>query len=227
MARTAEIYHEMIECLTTALEAKDPYTKGHSTRVADMAYQLGKLVGLQGDALEDLHFAAHLHDIGKIGIPDRVLHKIGPLSTEELTIIQEHPIIGYQILARFSRLKYMATIVLHHHERWDGRGYPAGLRGEEIPLSSRIIAVCDAIDAMTSVRPYREPLTLAECLFELRLNQGKQFDPELLKLMEKNNFLAFWGSTEFQPKRSMVGRRNGDIHHSASNPHPPIARPYV
>jgi HD-GYP domain-containing protein (c-di-GMP phosphodiesterase class II) len=188
---TAEIYHEIIECLITALEAKDPYTKGHSTRVADMAHQLGELAGLQGDALEDLHLAAHLHDIGKIGIPDRVLNKSGPLSAEEQAIIQKHPVIGYQILARSSRLKYLATIVLHHHERWDGRGYPAGLRGGEIPLSSRIIAICDAIDAMTSARPYREPLTPVECLREIWRNRGKQFDPELLKLMEKSGFSVF------------------------------------
>jgi HD-GYP domain-containing protein (c-di-GMP phosphodiesterase class II) len=188
---TAEIYHEIIECLITALEAKDPYTKGHSTRVADMAYKLGELAGLQGDALEDLHLAAHLHDIGKIGIPDRVLQKTGPLSVEEQAIIQKHPVIGYQILARSSRLKYLATIVLHHHERWDGGGYPVGLRGKEISLSSRIIAVCDAIDAMTSARTYREPLTPEKCLREIRRNRGTQFDPELVKLMEKSGFLIF------------------------------------
>lgn len=153
---TAEIYHEIIECLITALEAKDPYTKGHSSRVADLAYSLGELLGLNGNMLEDLHLAAHLHDIGKIGIPDGVLNKVGPLTEEERRILQGHPVIGYQILARSSRLNYLATIVLHHHERWDGRGYPAGLKGEDIPLSSRIIAVCDAIDAMTSVRPLPE-----------------------------------------------------------------------
>jgi HD-GYP domain-containing protein (c-di-GMP phosphodiesterase class II) len=188
---TAEIYHEIIECLITALEAKDPYTKGHSTRVADMAYKLGELAGLHGDALEDLHLAAHLHDIGKIGIPDRVLQKPGPLSVEEQAIIRKHPVIGYQILARSSRLKYLATIVLYHHERWDGGGYPDGLRGGEIPFSSRIISICDAVDAMTSVRPYRMPLTLAECLQEIQRNRETQFDPELLMLVGKSGLLIF------------------------------------
>lgn len=130
---TAEIYHEIIECLITALEAKAPYTKGHSTRVADLGYSLGELLGLNGNMLEDLFLATHLHDIGKIEIPDGVLKKASPLSEEERRIIQEHPVIGYQILARSSRLNYLATIVLHHHERWDGRGYPAGLGVRTFP----------------------------------------------------------------------------------------------
>jgi HD-GYP domain-containing protein (c-di-GMP phosphodiesterase class II) len=184
----AEIYHEIIECLITALEAKDPYTKGHSTRVADMAYRLGEAAGMQGEALEDLHLAAHLHDIGKIGIPDQILNKSGPLSLEEMTILRQHPTIGYQILSRSSQLKVLAEIVLHHHERWDGKGYPDGLQGEKIPFSSRIIAICDAIDAMTSARPYRKALSTAECRRELQINRGLQFDPNLLGLMEKFDF---------------------------------------
>jgi HD-GYP domain-containing protein (c-di-GMP phosphodiesterase class II) len=184
----AEIYHEIIECLITALEAKDPYTKGHSTRVANMAYKLGEVAGMQGEALEDLHLAAHLHDIGKIGIPDQILNKSGPLSSEEIRILRQHPTIGYQILSRSSQLKVLAEIVLHHHERWDGKGYPDGLRGEKIPFSSRIIAICDAIDAMTSARPYRNALSTAECRRELQINRGLQFDPNLLDLMEKSDF---------------------------------------
>jgi HD-GYP domain-containing protein (c-di-GMP phosphodiesterase class II) len=187
----AEIYHEIIECLVTALEAKDPYTKGHSTRVADMAYKLGQIAGMQGEALEDLHLAAHLHDIGKIGIPDQILNKTGPLLAEEMTILRRHPTIGYQILARSSHLKALAIIVLHHHERWDGKGYPDGLVSEDIPLSSRIIGICDAIDAMTSARPYRKALSAAECRRELWINRGLQFDPNLLELMEKTDFSVF------------------------------------
>ncbi len=180
---TAEIYHEIIDCLVAALEAKDPYTKGHSTRVADLAYQLGQRAGLREEALEDLHLAAHLHDIGKIGIPDGILNKNGPLAPEELAVIRQHPLIGYQILSRSSQLKQLAEIILYHHERWDGRGYPAGLRGEAIPFSSRIITVCDAIDAMSAARPYREALTAAECWRELRVNRGRQFDPALIELL--------------------------------------------
>lgn len=182
---TTEIYHEIIDCLVAALEAKDSYTCGHSTRVADMAYELGQLAGLQDEALEDLHLAAHLHDIGKIGIPDQVLNKDGPLTCEEKEIIQSHPVIGYQILARSSHQKYLAKLVLHHHERYDGKGYPEGLKGEQIPLGSRIIAICDAIDAMTSERPYRKGLSNEECWEEIWRNQGLQFDPELVKLLGK------------------------------------------
>ncbi len=189
----AEVYHEIIECLVTALEAKDPYTRGHSTRVADMAYKLGEIAGLKGEALEDLHLAAHLHDIGKIGIPDRVLNKAGPLMPEELAILRQHPTIGYQILTRSSQLKGLAKIVLHHHERWDGNGYPDGIKGEEIPISSRIIAVCDAVDAMTSERPYRKALSVKECRHQLQINRDLQFDPQLIRIMEENQFSIFAG----------------------------------
>jgi putative nucleotidyltransferase with HDIG domain len=188
---TAEMYHEIIECLVTALEAKDAYTKGHSTRMADLAYQLGQLVGLQGDVLEDLHMAAHLHDIGKIGTPDRILNKNGPLLPEEQLIIRQHPEVGQQILEQSPHLVGLAKIVRHHHERCDGQGYPDGLRGEDIPLSSRIIAICDAIDAMSATRPYREALETGECLQQMHNNSGKQFDPNLVRLMEENGFSIF------------------------------------
>jgi HD-GYP domain-containing protein (c-di-GMP phosphodiesterase class II) len=188
---SAEIYHEIIECLVTALEAKDAYTKGHSSRVADLSYQLGELAGVRGDDLEDLHMAAHLHDIGKIGIPDRILNKNGPLLPEEVSVLRQHPAIGCQILSQSRHLLDLAKIVRHHHERWDGRGYPDGLRGAEIPLSSRIIAVCDAIDAMASVRPYRSALGREQCLRELQNNSGKQFDPHLLHLMAEAGFSVF------------------------------------
>jgi HD-GYP domain-containing protein (c-di-GMP phosphodiesterase class II) len=189
----AEIYHEIIECLVTALEAKDPYTKGHSTRVADMSYKLGEIAGLKGEVLEDLHLAAHLHDIGKIGIPDRILNKAGPLMPEEVAILRQHPTIGYQILARSSHLESLAEIVLHHHEHWDGTGYPDGMKGKEIPLSSRIIAICDAIDAMTSERPYRKALSIKERRHQLQINGGIQFDPHLIQLMEGKEFSVFAG----------------------------------
>jgi HD-GYP domain len=199
----AELYHEIIECLVTALEAKDPYTKGHSTRVADMAYKLGEIAGIKGEALEDLHLAAHLHDIGKIGIPDRILNKTGPLLPEEMAILRQHPTIGYQILARSSQLKVLAEIVLHHHERWDGKGYPDGLRSENIPLSSRIIAVCDAIDAMTSARPYRKALSIVECRLELQANQGLQFDPHLIQLMAESQFSVLAMVKQALPEKAL------------------------
>jgi putative nucleotidyltransferase with HDIG domain len=194
---TAELYHEIIECLVTALEAKDTYTKGHSTRVADLALQLGELAGLQGDALEDLHLAAHLHDIGKIGTPDRILNKNGPLASAEQLIVRRHPVVGSQILERSRQLLGLAKIVKHHHERWDGQGYPDGLWGEAIPLASRIIAICDAIDAMTSARPYRQALERNECVRQLLEYSGKQFDPNLINLMVVNQFSVFGGNRQF------------------------------
>jgi HD-GYP domain-containing protein (c-di-GMP phosphodiesterase class II) len=187
------LYHEIIECLTTALEAKDAYTKGHSTRVADLVYDLAKIIGLRGENLEEIHLAAHLHDIGKIGIPDVILNKKGSLLPEEYSVLKEHSVIGYQILSRSEHLKSMARLVLYHHERWDGKGYPEGLRGEAMPLGSRIIAVCDGIDAMISRRPYREALTLDQCCRELERNSGTQFDPCLIQVIKTRGFSVFAG----------------------------------
>lgn len=177
------LYHDIIECLVGTIEAKDVYTNGHSERVADMAELLGKFLGFTGDKLERLHMAAHLHDIGKIGIPDSILNKEGKLNEEEWTIIKKHPKIGYDILVRSSKLVPIAKIVLYHHERWDGLGYPNMLKGNEIPLESRIIALCDTIDAMTSKRPYRYPLSFEDCRKEIEKNSGTQFDPKVVAAM--------------------------------------------
>ena len=138
-------FHDIIECLAAALEAKDFYTSGHSSRVGDMSYDLGRAMGLKGSELENIHIAAHLHDIGKMGISETILNKKGKLLPHEFAQIQTHPEIGYKILAKSKGLQKMAEIVLHHHERWDGKGYPAGLREDKIPLGSRIIAVADSM----------------------------------------------------------------------------------
>lgn len=167
-----------------ALEARDPYSRGHSRRVADMTLNLARRVGLKGAALEVIHIAAHLHDIGKIGVPDRILRKPGRLLPHEWAVIQRHPEIGYNILSKCQRLKQIAVVVLHHHERWDGKGYPSGLRGEAIPLGSRIIALCDAVDAMTSDRPYRKALSWRECWHEVVAYKAVQFDPVLVGAAE-------------------------------------------
>jgi len=173
-------YHDIIECLVTALEAKDLYTEQHSQRVADMAVDLAKRIGLKGAKLEAVHIAAHVHDIGKIGIPDQILSKSGRLLPHEWAYIQRHPEIGYNILNKSRNLKHIALLVLHHHERWDGKGYPAGLKGEDIPLGSRIIALCDAVDAMTHDRSYRKALTWQECWEEISANKALQFDTVLV-----------------------------------------------
>jgi len=175
-----DIFHDIIECLIAAIEAKDVYTKGHSTRVADMSVDLAKKIGLRGKELETIHIAAHLHDIGKIGISDQILNKKGKLLPHEFEIIKMHPVIGYNILSKSKRLREIARIVLYHHERWDGKGYPEGLKGTNIPLGARLISICDSIDAMASKRPYREALPWEQIKNEIIVNKGLQFDPVLV-----------------------------------------------
>lgn len=178
-------FHDIIECLAAALEAKDLYTSGHSSRVGDMSYDLGRAMGLKGSALETIHIAAHLHDIGKMGISETILNKKGRLLPHEFAQIQTHPEIGYKILAKSKGLQKIAEIVLHHHERWDGGGYPDGLREDKIPLGSRVIAVADSVDAITSIRPYRRALSWEECWEEILINKGIQFDPVAVEASEK------------------------------------------
>ncbi len=177
--------HDVIDCLTTAMDAKDHYTSGHSGRVADMAFDIAKCMGIKGDYLDTIHLAAHLHDIGKIGIPEQILNKPGKLLPEEWAQIKKHPEIGYAILSKSKHLDKISKIVLHHHERWDGNGYPFGLKEEAIPLGSRIIAVADAIDAMTYERPYRSALCWDDCISEITGNYGKQFDPSIAESVNK------------------------------------------
>ncbi|WP_373898647.1 HD-GYP domain-containing protein [Haloimpatiens sp. FM7315] len=176
-----KLYHDVIESLVAALEAKDIYTKGHSDRVADMSYEISKKLGIKGVSLEQIHIAAHLHDIGKIGVPDKVLNKKGRLNPHELEYIKMHPRIGFDILSKSRTLKNISKIVLYHHERWDGKGYPEGISGLSIPIGSRIIAVSDAIDAMTSDRPYRKAMDLSSCLRELEVNKALMFDPIIVE----------------------------------------------
>lgn len=147
-----DAYHEIVECITSALDARDPYTAGHSERVSDLAQMICGEMGITGECQNDIHVAAHLHDIGKIGIPDAVLNKPERLTDEEWEIMKEHPAIGAEILSKSSMFSGLIDIVLHHHERFDGKGYPDGLKGAEISVGARIIAICDSIDAMTSTR---------------------------------------------------------------------------
>lgn len=177
-------FHEVIDCLIAALEAKDPYTAGHSSKVSDMSYILAKKMGLRGLALEDIHLGAHLHDIGKLSIPESILNKPGKLLPEERAQIEKHSETGFMILNKSKGLRNIAKIVLCHHERWDGKGYPLGLKGNKIPLGSRIIAVADSIDAMTTDRPYRKALSWEECKKEVLLNKGIQFDSAVVEASE-------------------------------------------
>ena len=178
----AASYEALLVALARALEAKDDETEGHSERVTAYALRLGRALGLRREALEDLRRGALLHDLGKIGIPDAVLRKPGPLTEEEKALMRTHPLIGDRILEGLPALQGARGVVRHHHERFDGRGYPEGLQGEEIPLLARIFAVVDAYDAMTSDRPYRRALSHGEALAAIAREAGKQFDPQVVRV---------------------------------------------
>jgi len=166
--------------LTTALDAKDTYTYGHSERVARIAVELGRELGLEGDELGDLYLAGLLHDVGKIGIKDTVLHKPGPLTPEEQEHIQQHVTIGYWILAELKQIRNLLPGVLYHHERYDGTGYPDGLVGENIPRLARILAVADAYDAMSHQRPYRDSMPYKRVEEILVKGAGTQWDKQVV-----------------------------------------------
>jgi HD-GYP domain-containing protein (c-di-GMP phosphodiesterase class II) len=166
----------LTRALTTALDAKDAFTYGHSERVARIAIELGKEMGLEGDDLGDLYLAGLLHDVGKIGIKDTVLQKRDALTVEEREHVQQHVTIGYWILAELRQIRNLLPGVLHHHERYDGKGYPDGLTGENIPMLARILAVADAYDAMSNQRPYRDALPYRRVEEILKEGAGKQWD---------------------------------------------------
>jgi diguanylate cyclase (GGDEF)-like protein/putative nucleotidyltransferase with HDIG domain len=172
---------ESSRALVAAVEAKDPYTSRHSVTVALAAAAIARAMGLDGAQVESIQMAATLHDIGKIGIPDQVLTKPGALTDEEYELIKQHPVIGASILEHVSLFRAEVPIIRHHHERWDGRGYPAGLAGERIPTGARILAVCDALDAMLSDRAYRQRLPIEEARRQLDQGAGTQFDPRVVE----------------------------------------------
>ncbi len=184
-ARNDQLVESYFATLAAALDARDPYTAGHSLRVAEYAVQIGTLAGLSKHVVDQLRKAALLHDIGKIGIPDAVLLKEGQLSEEEWEQIKAHPVLGEAILRQIEPADEMAAFlpgVRSHHERYDGRGYPDGLKGEEIPLFGRIIAVADAFDAMTSDRPYRKGMDAGTAITILEEGKGTQWDPYFVGL---------------------------------------------
>lgn len=172
--------HEVIDVVLTTLDARDPYTYEHSFRVAWVSEMIAQALPLPEEMVQRIHVAAHLHDIGKIAISDQVLNKAGRLNPNEMAEIQRHPQIGFNILSRLPTFHEVATIVLHHHERFDGNGYPYRLAGADIPLESRVIAIADAFDAMTSNRPYRQAMTVDDALTEINRHAGEQFDPDIV-----------------------------------------------
>ena len=176
-----KIYLDTIRALAAAIDAKDPYTKGHSERVAKMALALAQELNLPEREIEKIEYTALLHDIGKIGVDERILGKDDGLTSEEYNKIKEHTITGAKIIEPVDFLKDSYEAIYHHHERYDGDGYPIGIKEKDIPLSARIIAVADAYDAMGSDRPYRKKLSQDKIMKELTEQSGKQFDPEIVK----------------------------------------------
>ena len=170
-------YQTMLHILTGALDQRDGVTEGHSRRVADLSLIVARELGINGEELLDIERAGILHDIGKLAVPDAILSKPGPLTSEEWVEMRRHPDVGYRLLRDVPFLGRAAEIVYSHHERFDGLGYPRGLKGDEIPLGARIFAVVDAYDAMTSDRPYRLARSHQEALDEIRQQVGTQFDP--------------------------------------------------
>jgi HD-GYP domain-containing protein (c-di-GMP phosphodiesterase class II) len=178
-------YLSTIEALAAALDARDSATEGHSQRVTGCTLVLGEALGVAGVELKALHYGAALHDIGKIGIPDAILRKAGRLTDDEWKLMRQHPEMGERIIAGIEFLRSAVPVVLHHHERWDGGGYPFGLEGEAIPLGARIFTVSDAFDAMVSDRPYRRGMSFEQARREIHHGANRQFDPVVVDAFER------------------------------------------
>lgn len=189
--------HELtLTGLTRALDLRDHETERHCARVTDMAVRLAAKMGLRGEALEHVRRGAMLHDIGKLGVPDAILNKPGPLAEDEWAVMRRHPEYAYELLAPIKFLRPVLEIPYCHHERWDGSGYPRGLAGEEIPLTARIFAVVDVWDALTSDRPYRPAWPQRKVLAYLNAHAGDLFDPAVVK--------AFLSLIESEPRPAPV-----------------------
>lgn len=178
-------YVSTLRSLISIIEAKDPYTAGHTERVAAYSMAIANRLNFADEELRTIMFGALLHDIGKMGVLDKIINKPGPLSEEEWELMRAHPVVGAQIVEKMEFLGGTIDIVRHHHESWNGKGYPDGLKGEDIPLIARIVTVADSFDAMTTDRPYRRALTLDEAINRLEEASGVQFDAELVKVFVK------------------------------------------
>lgn len=196
-----EMFIGTLQALTASIDAKDPYTMGHSQRVGLMASKMAMAMGLEKSLVEQYRIAGLVHDVGKIGVPEAVLTKPARLTPEEFALIKLHPAIGHRILNQIPALAPVLPGVLWHHERWDGRGYPDGVAGEQIPLIARVLALADTFDAMSSNRAYRPAMPRAKVLEEITRNAGAQFDPELAPIFVKLDF------TEFDESLNSIGSR--------------------
>ena len=180
--RLLRLLHGSVGALVATIEAKDEYTCGHSERVTAFALHISRVLGLDSAQLTTLELAGHLHDVGKIGVPEHVLGKPGPLTPEEYEIVKQHPRLGCNIIRNIEGAEEIADIVLHHHERWDGKGYPDGLKADNIPLLARILSVADTFDAVSSKRPYRDALEPEQIKSEMRHGAGTQFDESVVRV---------------------------------------------
>jgi ribonuclease P protein subunit RPR2 len=182
-ARTQQLrrsYLAMVRALSNAVEARDAYTARHAERVSAYGMAIAASVGGDFARTPDLEFGFLLHDIGKVAVPDAILYKPGVLTDEERALVARHPVIGEEIVSGIEFLDQAREVVRSHHERWDGRGYPDGLRGEEIPLAARVFAVADVLDALTTDRPYRTAMPLSEARAMIVAQAGRHFDPDVL-----------------------------------------------
>lgn len=208
-----ELFYKTLKSISLALDSKDPYTHGHSMRVTLYSLILAKELNLDDKMLEEIETAGLLHDIGKIGIPQQILCKPGKLTDEEYEIMKSHPEQGEKILMGIKKLSIISNWLKTHHERWDGNGYPLKLQGEEIPLTSRIIAIADTYDAMTSTRSYRKALDHEVAIEEIQKCAGSQFDPSLAKLfvsIEDKILQAKSDPEKFYNEYSYVQKHIGD-----------------
>lgn len=197
----------VVRGVIATLELKDPYTRGHSERVADYAMSLAKATGkFKKSELTSFYYACLLHDIGKANIPDSILAKNGRLTDEEYAIIKTHPVVGAEAIREVEGIADNLDVIYHHHERWDGKGYPDGLARENIPLSARITAVADAFDAMTSSRSYRPALPFKEAYKRILAGEGSQFDPQLINIFKQ--IYPEW----VQISKKYSGARGGQTH---------------
>ena len=222
-----QLNEELLIILAKIIDARDPYLSGHSAKVADYAVAIAMEMGLPPERVNHIQQAALLHDIGKIAIPERILHKPGRLTTEEYEYFQTHARLGAELLETCQSLRHLAPFVRHHHERWDGRGYPDGLRGDQIPLEARILAVCDAVEAMASDRAYHRAISLDEIVAELKRCAGRQFDSAVVEAFiviaeREGNHLVINSAQEVAQNHH---NENGQLFHATKVDFPsPLAR---